>query len=76
MRCEEKIMRSRGKILIHNAFNEITGEHAPSVSVDKKTGVSLIRNGEVYNYTEDDGVGIIVFYENDPSIVHTLLFAV
>ena len=76
MKYEEKILLSPGKVIIHSVINDVTGKHEVSTRVDKKTGVSLIRNGEVYNYTEDDGVGIIVFYKGDPDTVHTLLFAV
>lgn len=76
MKYVEKILNSRGRKVIYNVFDEISGEHEESVVLDKNSGAELLKNVEVYKYMEDDGIGVLVFYKEDPAQVHTLLFAV
>lgn len=73
MYAEKKIRMSKGKKFVYSILDETTGQHIEDHIVDKKTGLKLLENAEVFKYIEEDGIGILIFYKEDPSVVHSLL---
>jgi len=72
---QEIISASPGEYFIHTMMDEITGYRTKVRKMDKEEAAELVMGSHIHSFTQDDGVGMLVFYRSNPNHVHTLLMA-
>lgn len=75
MSGQEIISESPGEFFIHTMMDEVTGYRSGVRKLNRVEAAELVMGSHIHSFTRDDGVGMLVFYRNNPDHVHTLLMA-